>query len=108
MKRILTIIVILAAVVGLSVWGYQYTRPAKPQSLADDPTIEIVPVTRDTLYVTVDASGRIQPQTEVKMKFETGGIVSQLLVKRGQFVTAGTVLARLDATDMELAARQAE
>jgi HlyD family secretion protein len=42
------------------------------------------------------------------MKFETGGKVKEVLVKEGQYVTAGTVLARLDTTDLELQVRSAE
>ena len=61
MKRVLTITLILAVVIGTSVAGYYYLRPAEPQSLAEDPNIEIVQTELETLVDTVSATGRIEP-----------------------------------------------
>lgn len=108
MRRALTILFILAVVAGASVAGYQYLNPPVPQELTDDPTLEVVPVGRETLVDTVNATGSIEPEAEVEMKFEIGGVVKEVLVKRGQYVTAGTVLARLTTSDLELEIRRAE
>jgi HlyD family secretion protein len=109
MKRVLTISLILIVVIGITVTGYQYTRPAaKPVSLADDPTVEIVKAELETLVDTVDATGQIEPRSEVEMKFEIGGMVEEVLVERGQYVTVGTVLARLATDDLELEIQRAD
>lgn len=109
MKRILGILLILIILIGAGAFGYQYfLTQAEPTSLSEDPTVEIVPVERETLVDTVSATGSIEPEAEVEMKFETGGKVSEVLVKEGQYVTAGTILARLDTTDLELQVRSAE
>jgi HlyD family secretion protein len=108
MKRVLTIIFILTIIIGATVLSYQYLRPVESKSLAEDPGVEIVQVERETLLDTVEASGRIEPKAEVDMKFEIGGVVKEVLVKRGQYVTAGTVLAHLTTDDLELAVRRAE
>jgi len=108
MKRILIITFILATTIGTSVFGYSYMRPSEPQSVTDDPTVEIVQVELETLVDTVNASGRIEPKAEVEMKFEIGGIVKEVLVERGQYVTAGTILARLDTDNLELEVQRAE
>jgi HlyD family secretion protein len=109
MKRMPGILLILIILAGAGAFGYQYfLTPAEPISLSEDPTVEIVPVERETLVDTVSATGSIEPEAEVEMKFETGGKVSEVLVKEGQYVTAGTVLARLDTTDLELQVRSAE
>jgi HlyD family secretion protein len=108
MKRVIMILLILIVVVGTSVAGYQYLTPAEPQTLSEDPSVEIVRVGRETLVDTVNATGSIEPKSEVEMKFEIGGVVREVLVKRGQYVTAGTVLARLDTDDLELEIRRAE
>jgi HlyD family secretion protein len=108
MKRVIMILLILIVVVGTSVAGYQYLTPAEPPALSEDPSVEIVPVGRETLVDTVNATGSIEPESEVEMKFEIGGMVKEVLVKRGQYVTAGTVLARLDIGDLELEIRRAE
>lgn len=101
MKRVLVIFLILAAVIGATVATYFYTAPVEPKSLAEDPQVEVVAAGRDTLLGTVDAVGRIEPLAEVEMKFEIGGIVEEVLVKRGQAVSAGDVLARLNVTELE-------
>lgn len=108
MKRAITILFILAVVVGGSVAGYQYLTPAAPQKLNDDPNVEVVQIGRETLVDTVNATGSIEPESEVEMKFEIGGVVKEVLVKRGQYVPAGTVLARLATGDLELEIRRAE
>lgn len=110
MKRVFNIVLILTLISGASVAGYQYLSPPaqKTHNLAEDPTIEIVEVERETLLDTVDATGRIEPKAEVEMKFEIGGVVKEVLVERGQAVTAGAVLARLDPEDLELAVQRAQ
>jgi HlyD family secretion protein len=108
MKRVFIIIFILAIVIGATVFSYQYLKPAEPESLEEDPTVEIVEVGRETLFDTVEASGRLEPKAEVDMKFEIGGMVADVLVERGQYVTAGTVLARLATEDLEVEIRRAE
>ena len=108
MKRILIVVIILTVLAGAGVYGYQYLQPAEPTSLTEDPSVEIVQAGRDTLVKTVSATGSIKPEAEVEMKFQTGGRVSEVLVKEGQYVTVGTVLARLDTTDLELQVRSAE
>ena len=79
MKRILVILIILIMLAGAGVYGYQYLQPAEPKSLAEDPMVEIVPVGRETLVDTVNATGSIEPEAEVEMKFETGGMVKEVL-----------------------------
>jgi HlyD family secretion protein len=108
MRRAITILFILAAVVGGSIAGYQYLAPAVPQNLNDDPNVEVVQIGRETLVDTVNATGSIEPESEVEMKFEIGGVVKEVLIKRGHYVTAGTALARLAIGDLELEIRRAE
>ena len=108
MKRAIMILLILGGVVGASVAGYQYLTPAEPQTLSQDPSVEIVQIGRETLVDTVSATGRIEPKAEVEMRFETAGVVSEVRVERGQYVTAGAVLAQLETAQLELAVRRAE
>lgn len=108
MKRTFIILIILTVVMGASVAGYQYLSPPEPKTLSEDPSVEVVEIGRDTLVDTVNATGSLEPESEVEMKFEIGGVVKEVLVKRGQYVTAGTVLARLNTTDLELEIRRAE
>lgn len=61
-----------------------------------------------TLTATVSATGNIQPESEVKISFQTAGTVSEVNVKVGDNVKKGDVLAKLDTTDLELALMQAQ
>jgi HlyD family secretion protein len=108
MKRIVMITIILATLIGATVYGYRSTTSTKAPSLADDPTVEVVKVGRETLIDLVSATGRVEPKAEVEMNFEMSGIVREVLVKQGQYVEAGTVLARLESTDLDLGVQRAE
>lgn len=108
MKRAITIILILAVVIGASVAGYIYLTPAESKSIADDPSVEIVEAELKSLVDTVSATGQIEPSAEVDMKFEIGGVVAEVPVKRGQLVGAGAVLARLRTDNLDYEIQQAE
>jgi HlyD family secretion protein len=109
MKRFLMISLILIVTIGLSLAGYQYAAPAaRPLNPTEDPNVEVVEARLETLVDTVNATGRIEPMAEVEMKFEIGGVIEEVLVERGQQITAGTVLARLATDDLELEIRRAE
>ena len=49
-----------------------------------------------TLYETVAASGRIFPETEVKISSDVSGEIVELNVTEGDSVKAGQVLAKID------------
>lgn len=108
MKRALIILLILAVVIGATVGSYYYFQPTEPQSITEDPSVEIVEIGRETLFDSVSTTGRIEPKAEVEMNFEIGGVIKEVLVERGQPVTAGTVLALLETDNLELAIQQAQ
>jgi HlyD family secretion protein len=108
MKRVVVILLVLAIVIGVTVAGYQFLNP-EPYSIADDPDVEVIDIGYDTIVSTINATGRIEPEAEVQVEFEAGNsLVAEVLVERGQQVTAGTILARLEASQQELAAKQAQ
>lgn len=110
MKRFLIISLILGAVIGPTVAAYYYTQtgPRPATRITDDPLVEIVEIERQTMVDTVNATGSIEPQAEVELNFEITGVIEEVLVKRGQRVTAGTLLARLRTDDLELMVKKAE
>jgi len=61
-------------------------------------TIEVTTekATRRTILETVSASGKIQPQTEVKIQSEVSGQIIELPVKEGDLVTKGQLLVRIN------------
>jgi HlyD family secretion protein len=108
MKRILVTLLVLIVLAGAGLAAYRFLTPAASASGPSAAAGEVVQIGKKTLVDTVSASGSIEPEAEVDMKFETGGMVKEVLVKQGQTLTAGTVLARLDTGDLELQVRSAE
>jgi RND family efflux transporter MFP subunit len=65
-------------------------------------------VTRGDLVLTADGSGTLVPATELSLGFSSGGTVTEVLVKVGDHVEAGQLLARIDDADAQVAVKQAE
>jgi HlyD family secretion protein len=83
----------------------------RQQQLSQAQQVEILReavVERGTIAATVNATGSIEPEAMASLSFGAPGIVRQLDVVRGQQVSAGDVLATLDADELSLALRQAE
>lgn len=64
--------------------------------------------TRGIIQQSIEATGSIVANSEAKVSFQQGGIVSAVHVKIGDAVKKGTVLAELDTTDLQLSVSQAE
>lgn len=66
------------------------------------------PAARGTVIQTVAVSGAVNPAGQIRLNFKAGGRLSEVLVRIGDQVTAGQVMARLDTTDLDIALRQAQ
>lgn len=109
MKRAITIVVIVGAVVGLSWLSYQTlgTQVVQKQT-ADESDLEKFVVKRGVIEATVSATGSIAPEAEVTLGFEFGGKVEEIFVEKGQTVKAGDPLAKLETASLELQVAQAQ
>ncbi|MGQ9586374.1 MAG: efflux RND transporter periplasmic adaptor subunit [Anaerolineae bacterium] len=105
MRRSITVVAILAVVVGLSVLGYRFLGQAKAP---EAPDYQIVTVARGEVKAAVSAAGVIEPHRSVSLRFRGAGTVSAVYVEPGDRVEAGEVLAELEAEELKLAVRQAE
>ncbi len=89
------LIVILIVVVGFG---------SKKETIV---TVQTEKVHRMTITQTVSATGKIQPQTQVKINAEVSGEIIDILVKEGDHVKRGQLLVRIKpdlyAADMEQA-----
>jgi len=63
------------------------------------PTFRTVRVTRGDLHVTVLATGTIQPQNRLELKPPIAGRTEDILVKEGQSVQKGQILAWMSSTE---------
>ncbi len=70
--------------------------------------VEVVPLSLSTATIPIEAGGAIGAKEEAKLSFKVGGIISQVNAKEGQYVRRGTVLARLNSTEIDAQVRKAQ
>ena len=69
---------------------------------------QLVKVEKGDLSVSVTGSGKIEASREARLTFGSGGKVDKILVKEGDVVGQGDVLAELDTSTLELAYAQSQ
>ncbi|MFM7310242.1 MAG: efflux RND transporter periplasmic adaptor subunit [Flavobacteriales bacterium] len=86
-KRWIWISVIIVSIVGISLWM---------RSGDHSPEITTEKAAFRDIVETVSASGKIQPEAEVKIQSEVSGQIIELPVKEGDFVTQGQLLVKIN------------
>ncbi len=71
-------------------------------------TQQLVTVTRGDIEVSASGNGKVEAVREAKLDFGSGGKVEMMVVKEGDLVTEGQILAQLDLRPLELALIQAQ
>lgn len=106
MRRVLTFLVFLAAIIGavLIYRNAQARRAAESQANR----LQTAVVERGDVMVAVRTTGQVEPLQSAQLQFEAAGVVEAVLVEAGQVVQAGEVLARLDGEAQRIAVEQAE
>jgi len=88
-----TILILVGAVI-LAFVGYRlYKNSAKKE---EGKEVEVSKVKAITLTQTVSATGKVQPEIEVKISSEVSGEVIELPVKEGQAIKKGQLLVRVN------------
>ncbi|PYM25890.1 MAG: HlyD family secretion protein [Candidatus Rokuibacteriota bacterium] len=90
MKRISTLVVV-AALVGLGVWGYFYA-----QSRGASPKYRTVRVERGPLTAAVSSTGNLNAVTTVQVGSQVSGQVKELFADFNTIVKRNQVIARID------------
>ncbi len=107
-KKWWIVVAVVVVVGGLGLIGYQYVA-GRQQAIAEaQASMETAVVRRDTLLVTVDATGSLAPNDEVALAFLSSGRVAEVPVEVGDVVQAGDVLVRLDDAGAREAVAEAE
>jgi multidrug efflux pump subunit AcrA (membrane-fusion protein) len=98
---------VLAAV---ALGGWVVVKPDSSSGGTGDqlPTERTVEVTQGDMARTVSAQGTVAAAQSKDLSFGTAGTVTAVNVKAGDQVTAGQVLAAIDATELESAVADAE
>lgn len=99
-----TLLYILAGVFILLIGAAIFKSKSKPKG--EEVTVE--KVEKRTIKETVSASGKIFPETEVKISSDVSGEVIALYVKEGDSVTVGQVLAKIKPDEYQSALEQGQ
>ncbi|MBL8694885.1 MAG: efflux RND transporter periplasmic adaptor subunit [Planctomycetes bacterium] len=97
MKALLLLLVLLAGAGG-GAWWWFYGQPAAEVSPLS--TIRFAEVTQQPISVTVNATGQIQPVTQVDVGTQVSGTLQEILVDFNSRVKAGQLLARLNTDNL--------
>lgn len=93
-----------AGLVALGVYAYSTLGSSSASSAAT----RTATVQRGVVMTSVSASGSVASAGDVVANFQTSGTLTQLLVKQGQHVDKGQVLARVDSLSARQAVQEAE
>jgi HlyD family secretion protein len=101
MKKIIVIGACVLAVLAGGAYGYTQLSSAAPVPIA----VAAPPVAAARAVV---AEAKVVPARSAALSLPIGGMVTDVLVKEGDHVTAGQVIARLDATQLKARVAGAE
>ncbi len=99
-KMISTIVII-----AISFGGYEIIK--KIQGSNTNPSYLIEAVQKGTIVSSITGSGQVSAENQVDLKSKTSGDVLSVNVVSGQSIKAGTLIARIDARDAEIALENA-
>ncbi len=100
------IVLALIAITGIGSVAYRQMILAPQQKAKSQ--LQTALVDRKDLTITVSANGTVQPERSVNVSPKTAGILKRLLVKEGDFVEQGEVLAYMDNSNLQGQLTQAQ
>ena len=98
-KWLLWLLVAIPLAGGLSYIAYNQLVTA-PQQRAQR-KIQTAAVMRGNLAIVVSANGTVQPESSVNVSPKTSGVLKRLLVKEGDLVKPGQVVAYMDNSNLQ-------
>ncbi len=98
MKRVLTIIIILAVVAVLAFFGIRAARQRQQTAVLSD--LQTVVASNGSLIATVGATGMVHADQTAILTWQTSGNVQDIPVAVGDVVTTGQVLATLERSSL--------
>ncbi|HEY9806562.1 MAG TPA: biotin/lipoyl-binding protein, partial [Candidatus Obscuribacterales bacterium] len=99
-------LVVLGVVAG---GGYTaYSQMTTTQRQATRQRVQTATVERMTLPITIAANGTVQPERSINVSPKNSGVLKELLVKEGDRVEAGQLLAYMDSSNLRGQLTQAQ
>jgi len=110
LKIALPLLIIVAAIALFAVLMLLKKHPPKLPSVAKGALVEVLPVTREDVAISISASGTVQAHREISLEPQVSGKVVKLgnRFASGAFFAKGDLLLQIEPTDYRLAVEQAE
>jgi HlyD family secretion protein len=108
-RRLFTWLIVLVGlgILFLGARTFVFPPPDSLESEGDSRIVDETVVRREPLRVTVGATGLVQPARQLPMTFQLPGNVAEIMVREGDRVQAGDVIASLDTAELETALQTA-
>jgi HlyD family secretion protein len=101
LNKLLLGLLLFIPIIGIGYFAYNQFVVV-PQQQAKN-KVQTAVVERSNLTISVSANGTVQPERSVNVSPKTFGILKQLLVKEGDTVQQGQVLAYMDNSNLHSA-----
>jgi multidrug efflux pump subunit AcrA (membrane-fusion protein) len=95
--KILVVFLVLGLLGGFAYWGWNTFGVNNQESRR---RVRSGVVERGNLYITVSANGTVQPEKLINASPKTSGRLKSLIVKEGDRVTEGQILAYMDDSNL--------
>ena len=79
--------------------GTAESSPSIPSANRAIP-VKVLPLKKEEVSQPVKVSGQFTTDDETTLSFKTGGVVNKVLVKEGDYIKKGQLLATLDLTEI--------
>ena len=97
MKRKYWLILLgVVVIAGAGYFAYRQFDPATAAAEETEPEIQTAVARLGELVIYASGAGEVVPVSELALSFDLSGVISEVLVRSGEQVSAGQVLARLD------------
>jgi HlyD family secretion protein len=98
-KRLIWLLVAIP-IVGIGSYTAYHQLVTVPKQQAQS-KIQTAAVTRGNLSIVVSANGTVQPESSVNVSPKTSGVLKRLLVKEGDLVKPGQIVAYMDNSNLQ-------
>lgn len=98
MKRVIIIVVVIAVIIsGILLWRQFNAQASRDELLSG---LQTVAAERGSLVSTIGATGIVRSNQSAILNWQTSGTIDQVLVKEGDVVKAGQIIAVLEETSL--------
>lgn len=101
-----SILIVLSGLVLLQACGPK-TETQNPEAPSESVPVTIMKLSRTSIRPSISISGQLTTDDETPLSFKTGGVVKSVLVREGDPIRKGQLLATLDLTEIRSQVSQA-